>query len=44
MNIKKPLFPIKFIKIEQRKGPPMAPKPKANCKLAPAATNLSLVI
>ena len=34
----------KTLNKEHKKGPLMAPKPKANCKLAPAATNLSLVI
>ena len=31
-------------KIEHKKGPPIAPIPNVNCKLAPAATNFSFGI
>ena len=36
--------PTKSIKNEHKNGPIIAPKPKANCKPAPAATNFSLGI
>ena len=35
---------MKSIKNEHKNGPIIAPKPKANCKPAPAATNFSLGI
>ena len=41
---KNPFNPTKFIKIEHKKGPLIAPIPNVNCKLAPAATNCSLGI
>ena len=43
-NTKKPFGPIKSITKEHKNGPDIAPNPNANCKPAPAATNLSLVI
>ena len=43
-KIKKPLAPTIPIKIEHKKGPPIAPIPNINCRLAPAATNFSLGI
>ena len=41
---KNPFEPTTFINIEQRKGPPIAPKPNVNCIPAPAATNFSFGI
>ena len=43
-KIKNPSGPINPINKEHTNGPAVAPNAKANCKPAPAATNLSLEI
>ncbi len=43
-KIKNPSGPINPINKEHTNGPAIAPNAKANCKPAPAATNLSLEI